>query len=170
MEYKTIRGKRSLKSLDYLAGFFDGEGSIFIAKINNKKSGNIWYRLNVSCGNSDKRPINMLRQFNPNYKLITYISGRKKTYKPAYQWLITGNMALNFLKTIKDKLIVKKKQAEVGIKFQEWRNTLPNTGKSRTVKILARCEIYRQKIKNLNLMNSQPQRLSEETPKGDATV
>jgi len=170
MKHKTIRGKRTLKSLDYLAGFFDGEGSIFIAKINNKKSGNIWYRLSVSCGNSDKRPIDMLRTFNPHLKLFIYRSGRKETYKPAYQWLATGNTALNFLKVIKNKLIIKRKQALLGIEFQEWRNSLRNTGKPREKSILDKCEKYRQKIKNLNLMYSQPQRLSEETPKGDAIV
>jgi len=148
---KTIRGKRSLKNLDYLAGFFDGEGSIFITKINNKKSGNVWYRLSVSCGNSDKRPIDMLRKFNPRLKSFVYLHGRKLGYKPTYQWLTTGNTALRFLKEIESKLVVKRKQAELGIKFQEWRNTLKNTGQPRLEKELKIFEIYRQKIRNLNL-------------------
>lgn len=160
----VTRCKRSLINLDYLAGFFDGEGSIFITKINNKKSGNVWYRLCASCGNSDRRPIDMLRKFNPRLKSFIYISGRKKSYKPCYQWLATGNTALRFLKIIESRLIVKRKQAKVGIEFQEWRNGLGNTGIKRTKEVIKKIESYRQKIKNLNFAkNSQQQRLSEKT-------
>ena len=147
---KTTRGKRTL-NLDYLAGFFDGEGSIFITKINNKRSGNTWYRLSCSCANSDKQPINMLRKFNPTLKLFSYIPGRKCTYKPIYQWLVTGNTALNFLSVIEKHLIVKKGQAKIAIEFQEWRNKYGNSGKKRPQSYLNKCEEYRQKLKKLNL-------------------
>lgn len=168
---KTTRGKRTLKiNLDYLAGFFDGEGSIFIAKVNNKKSGNVWYRLSVSCGNSDRRPIDELRKFNPHLKSYVYRPGRKATYKPCYQWLSTGNTALSFLKTIEKHLIVKREQAKIAIEFQEWRNKQGNPGKPRTKEMLDKCEEYRQKLKYLNLVYLQPQRLSEETPQGEAIV
>jgi len=168
---KATRDKRTFKNLNYLAGFFDGEGSIFIAKINNKKSGNVWYRLTASCGNSDRRPIDMLRKFNPNLKSFIYRSGRKESYKPCYQWLATGNTALNFLEILKDRLIVKKKQAFIGIEFQKWRNSLKNDGKPRSKEIMDKCEKYRLKIKNLNLkVYLQSQRLSEETLKKSEAI
>jgi len=165
---KVIRGKRTLQ-LSYLAGFIDGEGSIFITKINNKKSGNVWYRTTVACANSDRRPIDMLREWT-NAKAFFYRPGKKATYKPSWQWLATGNTALKFLKDIEPYLIVKKKQAQVAIEFQEWRNTLGNTGKKRLKKEIVICEEKRQIIKKLNQMYSQPQRLNKETPKGDVIV
>jgi len=138
----VTRGKHNF-NLDYLAGFFDGEGSIFITKMFNKRSGNYWYRLCVSCGNSIQEPIEELhRIFSLTRKNFLYIPGRKKEYKPSYQWLATGNVAKRFLEIMESRLIVKQRQAKLGIEFQEWRNSLPNTGKRRTPDILQKCEEY----------------------------
>ncbi len=147
---KTTRGKH-ISQLNYLAGFFDGEGSIYITRINNKRSGNIWYRLGLGCSNSDKRPIDLLHKvFSPIRTTYSYVPGRKKGYKPAHSWLATGNVAKEFLEIIEPYLMVKKEQARLGIKFQEWRNSLPNTGKPRPSQNIKKCEWYRQKMKKLN--------------------
>jgi len=160
--HKITRGKHI--SLEYLAGFFDGEGSIFITKINNKRSGNIWYRMCASCGNSNKEIIEELHnRFSPKRKNFLYRPSRKSSYKPCYQWLATGNVALNFLKIIEPEIIVKRNQVRLGIEFQNWRNSLPNTGKRRTDKIMKKCEEFYLKMRKLNLGYSQPQRLSEKT-------
>jgi len=150
----TTRSKRTLQfNLDYLAGFFDGEGSIFIAKMLNKKSGNYWYRLTVSCANSISKPIQALNSLKPGQSnFYCYRPKRKATYLPQYQWLATGNVALYFLKKIQGKLVCKQEQARIGIEFQNWRNSLPNTGKKRTKDILKKCEGFRQKLKSLKKM------------------
>ena len=83
-------------------------------------------------------------------KILLYRPPGKKSYKPSYQWLATGNVALNALKILLPYLQVKKEQAKVGIAFQEWRNSLPRTGNKRDEKNTKQCEAYRMKLKILN--------------------
>ena len=145
---KAIRGK--LIKNAYLAGIIDGEGSIFITRINNKKSGNVWYRLQVACGMTSPKAIELLRQFNPRLKQFVYIKGRKHGYKDVYQWLATGRTARNILQILKPYLLVKKLQAQLGIQFQRWRESLKNEGKPRKQKDLRRYEGYYMRMKALN--------------------
>lgn len=150
--HKTIRGKRINKTdLAYIAGLFDGEGSIFIARIKNKRSGAIWYRLNVSFSMTDREPVEMLHNiFSLRRKTLMYIKGRERGYKDVAMWLSTGNVALRFLQCMEPWLRVKKPQARLGIEFQEWRNASGNPGKPRTKEVLEKCEEYRQRMKKLN--------------------
>ena len=166
--HKAIRGKHIVNA--YLAGIIDGEGSILITKINNKRSGNIWYRMQVSCAMTDPEAIELLRDtFTPDNKQFIYINGREKGYRPVYQWLTTGKTSMRILNELLPYLTVKKQQARLAIEFQLWRMSLPNTGKPRTEQELSRFDSYYQKLKALK-QYLQPQRLSEETPKGEAIV
>lgn len=151
---KTTRGKHIINS--YLAGIIDGEGSIFISRINNKKSGNVWYRLQVSCAMTENSAINLLRKtFTPDTKQFIYRGGREKGYKPSYQWLVTGGTAKSILKQLLPYLLVKREQAQMGIKFQEWRERLKNTGKPRTKKEMKKFEHYYTKLKELKNVSSR---------------
>lgn len=104
----------------YIAGIVDGEGSIRIGKgiIGNY----IYYSLKISVEMSNKKV--------PNYILskVGYGNIRKRTrvnkntgkiYKPSYEWYITGNNALCFIKEIYKYLIQKKEEAYIAIKFQK---------------------------------------------------
>jgi len=147
---KTTRGKH-IQKLSYMAGFFDGEGSIYITKTLNKRSGNYVYILGIGCSNSEREPIDILHNmFSPYRKTHTHTYGRKSTYKDCYIWVATSNVALNFLKIIEPYLLVKKKQAMLGIKFQEWRNELPRASRKRTPDIIKESEKYRYEMKKLN--------------------
>lgn len=157
--YKTTRGKQIYA---YLAGIIDGEGSIFICRINNKKSGNQWYRLQVGCSMTEPQAIQVLREvFTPDTKQFIYRGGRKKGHKDVYQWLTTGKTAVKILKKLLPHLLVKNRQAKLAIEFQEWRQSLKNTGRPRNKKEVSIFRDYYNRMKALNL---QPQRLSEETP------
>ena len=140
------------EKLFYLAGFFDGEGAIFIGKDKNyrSKNKNTIYRLCVSCGNTYSKPIKILYEMFSISKKITYREGQKIGYKPWFQWLLTANLAMNFLKEIVPYLIVKKKQALLGISFQEWKNSLPKTGRKRPEDILKTFETYHIKMWKIN--------------------
>jgi len=164
--YKITRGK--LITNAYLAGIIDGEGSIFICRIHNKRSGNIWYRLELSCGMTSPEAIGLLRTFNPRLKQYIYIKGRKKGYKDVYQWKATGETGLRVIESLIPYMLVKKRQAKLAVEFQKWRSSLPNTGKKRTPNIIKKFEIYYQRMRALN--GKRPQRLSEETAKADAIV
>lgn len=148
IKHKTTRGKHITNA--YLAGIIDGEGSIYIAKINNKRSGNIWYRFQLSCAMTEPEAIKLLvSNFTPKNKQYVYVGGRKYGYKPSYQWLTTGGTAKRILKELLPYLTVKKKQAQVGIEFQTWRELLPNTGKPRKSSEMKKFEKYYKCLKAL---------------------
>ena len=152
--YKATRGKHIENA--YLAGIIDGEGSIFITRINNKKSGNVWYRLQIGCAMTEPDAIEMLRKtFTPNTKQFIYRGGRKKGYKPVYQWLTTGSTTVRILKELLPYLTVKKNQAKLGIEFQTWRETLPNTGKPRKKEEMKKFEDYYFRMKALKNVRSR---------------
>lgn len=175
---KTTRGKLTLS---YLAGFFDGEGSICITKINNKRSGNIWYRLYIGCANSERKPIDILHNLFSLYRKVytrkiarlhpvRTVDGRKENYKPSHVWAATGPTALNFLNIMGPLLIVKKKQAKLAIKFQNWRNSLSNPGKKRPQWVMDKCEEYRQEMKKLNGVIAAATTKRKDTQQGEAIV
>jgi len=166
-EKKATRCKQTPVFLAYIAGIIDGEGSIFIAKVLNKKSGTWQHILRVTCGMCDEAPIRLIRgAFNYNSRTCLYRQGRKESYRPIYQWIISGPMALNFLRKIEPYLLVKRKQALLGIKFQEDKNNgRSNTSGGRKVSggtLNEREKDYLQ-MKVLNGTVLQQQRLSVET-------
>ena len=94
--------------LAYLAGFFDGEGSIFIDK-----------NFGMACAmtSTTKWALESLRfSFGGN------ITKNKKIYNPSqhttFQWKINSTIAKTFLQAISPYLKLKKPEAEVAIKFQ----------------------------------------------------
>ena len=144
---KVTRGKHIIKS--YLAGIIDGEGSIFITKINNKRSGNVWYRLSLTCSMTEKEAVDLLIEtFTPHLKAYIYIGGRKKGHKPVYQWLVTGGTAVKIAKELLPYIRIKKDQLELGIEFQEWREKL-GQGKKRTEEEISKCDDYYLRMKKL---------------------
>lgn len=96
--------------LSYLAGFFDGEGSINI--LTRKRPKNIEYSLTVAIGQKDGETLDLISN---NFGGNVYVVKRDGTY----YWVITHRKAINFLKQILPYLQYKKPQAEVAIKFYE---------------------------------------------------
>ena len=145
---KVTRGKRITYA--YLAGLIDGEGSIFISKINNKKSGNVWFRLALTCSMTEREGIDLLiKTFTPHLKAYIYLGNRKNGHKSVYQYLTTGDTARDILKELLPYLLVKKEQARLGIEFQVWRKKFKNTGKPRTQEEIEQFNEYYLKMKAL---------------------
>lgn len=104
-------------TLSYLAGFFDGEGSISIlkrAKI-NPKTGERWnfsHFLRVSIGQKDGETLDWIKD---NFGGNVYLVSRDGSYI----WAISDYKAYEFTKIIFPFLRYKKPQAELAIKFYE---------------------------------------------------
>jgi hypothetical protein len=102
--------------LAYLAGFFDGEGTVGIYKesYNTNSGKKTCFCLQVKCYNTNIEILNL-------FKHLFGGTVSKNSYgtKICYQWGIAANDALKFLKTIEKYLIIKKNQALLGIEFQE---------------------------------------------------
>jgi len=108
-------------SHEWLAGFFDGEGSIGVyARNQNKQKTAKYYVLVVSLaqsGNIGKQICEKLQQI---YGGTVYI-GKSKT-KPQWKWTVSADLAQNFLYVLKPFFINKKEEAELGFVFQSLSN------------------------------------------------
>ena len=96
--------------LSYIAGFFDGEGSInLLTRIRPK---NTEYSLTVAIGQRDGMTLDLIKE---NFGGNIYFVKRDGSY----YWVITHKKAVKFLKEILPYLQYKKPQALVAIQFYE---------------------------------------------------
>ncbi|MBA7663937.1 hypothetical protein ES703_71985 [subsurface metagenome] len=97
----------------YIAGLFDGEGSIFISR--DSRSYNNPGSLVVSLGMTAREPLDLLSRI---------FGGRTKTHKrypphnTLYDWRLGSKKAEVFLRIVKPYLIVKKEEANLALSFQ----------------------------------------------------
>jgi hypothetical protein len=111
-------GNLSTEDLAYIAGFFDGEGSVTIHEnfrpSPRGKSPN--HTLQVSIGNTDPQVLNWIHGIFGGS--LTFRKSTKLNHRDMTQWVARSNGAAIFLKIIIPFLRMKNKQAEVGISFQ----------------------------------------------------
>ena len=108
----------------YLAGFFDGEGSIFIDKL---------YGMSCVITSTTKWALESFRfGFGGN------ITENKKIYNVSqhttYQWKVKSTKAKIFLQAILPYLKLKKPEAEIAIKFQNRKELKHYTVRNRVPK------------------------------------
>lgn len=104
--------------LAYAAGIIDGEGCIGIWKRKLKQNGKEYpYRsLSVSVAMTEQWVPTWL-QFAFGGSVI-YFKAKQENHNPYWQWNITSNKALEFLRLILPYLKIKRPHAELGISFQ----------------------------------------------------
>jgi len=99
--------------LAYIAGLFDGEGSVSISKIKNKSGKSYSLKVKISMTNPEA------------LKLCSRLFGKKffpgqraeKNHAVSYTWQLTGQRAGSFLKAIRPFLLVKAQDADIGLRF-----------------------------------------------------
>ncbi len=102
--------------LAYIAGFFDGEGSISIAQGIDKNS--IFYFTSIRIGQSGKRGQQFCNWMKIKFGGTVwsgYVEGKQRFYK----WEINGLKGRLFIKQILPYLRLKKEQAELVMEFQK---------------------------------------------------
>lgn len=105
--------------LYYLAGIFDGEGCITIFKVrcNNRKSS---HKYGVRCRVGMSSPMAVSRFHTVFGGYIVHEEHKNDPHKrDMWVWDISHTGAYEFLNTIAPYLILKKGEAELGIKFRE---------------------------------------------------
>lgn len=95
-------------SLEYVAGFFDGEGYVGLEL---QRSGSI--QVHISITNTRPEPLYLLQQeFGGHIQDYVPKGGNNKR---AFRWQLNGNLALTFLRLIHGHLIIKKGISELAI-------------------------------------------------------
>ncbi len=134
--------------IEYIAGLFDGEGSVSIQKRKPRGRGESPnYILTVCLG--FRHGMDILQKIKKHYGGIIHIVRYGKLKERAYpRWYATYNQAYRFLKDILPFLIIKRKAAELGIKFREEKKK--RTGRKLTEAEIRKREDMRLKLKELN--------------------
>ena len=128
----------------WTAGFFDGEGSITIAR-NRRPKGRIEHCLLVAITQKVRKPLDEIAERWGGYVIPIY---NKKTERGYFAWHVSAKIANRFLKDIVAFLRVKRRDAEVGIEFQKTkRDTRKHPSRFRTSEaVLALREAFRKEL------------------------
>jgi hypothetical protein len=95
--------------LAYIAGFFDGEGTVSIKRTDNS------FALHCGVWQVDRTPLDFIAlYFGGNVK----IRSKQGNGNDQWVWMVSSIHAADFLKAIEPYLIVKRSQATVAIRFQ----------------------------------------------------
>jgi len=136
----------------WMAGFFEGEGSIAIGKGHFENWRHPQYALQIVVSSSDLNRLNRLYDNFQGYIYARKPRGQDKRglyyRKPAYQWILHGAKASDFLKEILPYL-AQTSQAEVAIEFQK------TIGVKVTAGIRKQREELYNKMKSLNLQQGK---------------
>jgi hypothetical protein len=115
MEYDILK-------ITYLAGFFDGEGTISVLPHSMNKNSII---VMVSACQVDPRPIMLLKELFGGSVMHVH---NGENCKMIWKWSVCHKAAETFLKVITPYLIVKKEKAEIALKI---RSTITKSGGNR---------------------------------------
>lgn len=126
----------------YIAGLFDGDGSICIAIWiqKNPRFSPVYY-LKIDIGSVEESIISWLKE---------NLGGHSCFNKVCFIWEIKRKGAEKILQRILPYLRIKNSQAELALQFQEEENKRRSQGKRLTAEILERREKFRQEMKALN--------------------
>lgn len=109
----------------YIAGIFDGEGTIGIYKHKSKDSAKrrgYVYETTLYVVNTDKQLIELMYSyFGGNMRTR---KKQKENHKTSYAWNISGSKVINVLEIILPYLRLKKRQGELLIEFQKIKDSL----------------------------------------------
>lgn len=132
---------KDILELTYLAGFFDGEGCVYIERSRPKKRNPYGqYTLHIFVSQKDKTPlIDFQNRFGGT------IHPLKRT--SSFQWHIFSSKAAVFLETMLPYLRYKKEHAEIGIEFFRKRAPIYMVGNH----TLSNAEINRRESLRLRL-------------------
>jgi hypothetical protein len=141
----------NVETLAYVAGLFDGEGSIVIRCCAGRtKQRNPSYGLQVGITNTDRELIEWLRgTFGGHISDNSHCPSRGKQ-RPCWAWRLVSREAHAFLQVILPYLRTKKPQAVIAIEFQEHMTAFMST-QVLSAELLEAREGYRSKLRFLTL-------------------
>jgi hypothetical protein len=141
------------ETLAYVAGLFDGEGSIVIGcSLKRADRRNPSYWLQVGITNTDRELLDWLHTtFGGHISDNSHIPSRKER-RPCWAWRIMSKEAQGFLIRILPYTRTKKQQALIAIEFQEHMTAYAST-KTLSAQLLSARKEFRNKLRALTLGN-----------------
>ena len=130
-------------SLDYLAGFIDGEGCF------NAGKNLLGFKIELSNTN-----LNIMEEIQESFggKLYSYNIGKRRR-RVSYKLTWSGNAAVELAKLLMDKLRIKKRQAEVFSYMQFNTQGIKLTDNEREIREVAHLVVKRLNNPTLSLNN-----------------
>ena len=151
----------------WAAGFMDGEGTITIKRV--KQRGYIYHQPYITCAQTLKGN-SALKILKDIFGGSLYIYRQKGQRIDTVQWTIVSKDAMNCAKTLYPYLVLKKKQAEIIMRFYDEKEIYKYKMPMSEIKRRENMFIEMRKLNVKGKIKFQLQRLNEETPKGEATV
>lgn len=105
------------KDINWIVGFFEGEGSIGIHKVKDKRAKKEWFLLSVRVSNIQRENLlPFMFSFKGSIKPLKQIEGNKIRY----QWKVVAKDAKEFLETVKPYINsqIWLEKIELSIRFQ----------------------------------------------------
>ena len=110
-----------MNKLQYLAGFFDGEGCITAGPAKQRKSSKITYKLSMALSNSDIRPLFLFKEYFGGSIIEQKSSKTFKDRRKHYLWQSGGGKCNErCLKKLLPFLITKKEVALAALEFRKY--------------------------------------------------
>ena len=107
----------SLAERAYAAGFFDGEGWIRIKRDRRRDMVSPRFFIVVGAANTKREPIDFLREkFGGSIRVRI---SKDKCWADRYDWQVTDELAVRFLRVVLPYLKIKRPQAKLAIQFQD---------------------------------------------------
>lgn len=111
--------------IQYIAGFFDGEGCIRIDRLivpssKSRPSGYTRYQLKVSIAQANPLPLQIImEQFSGTIVADNYAKKKMPNAKTRHSWVAWSRYAYDFLIAVRPYLLVKAEEADLAIAFFE---------------------------------------------------
>lgn len=140
----------SIKELAYIAGFFDGEGSV---GINLTKVHGQSYAMAVCISQVDPRPLLFISSFFGGEVRISYSKDYRLGKRKLFYWRLYSKNAKRFLIAILPYLINKKNEAEIAIEFQNLRKSNGGRGNKADPELVCIKKEMSEKIAALKIVN-----------------
>jgi hypothetical protein len=147
------------QQLAYWAGFFDGEGAVWLAVRQDARASHPQVQLKVAVSNTHRGIVEQLATAFPppaGRAVASFLGGPKDKVKrrQQYKWEMSGDHAYRFLKRVLPWLVVKRDQALLAVQFYElpWRSPRVGPGggwKVRTTENVVVDLEYARRVKEL---------------------
>ena len=105
--------------LAYIAGFFDGEGCIYINRWWDKRRGCYEYALNIEVSNTNPAPLKILKEIFGGKVKEKSRNSTKTNWRKAWKWVCKSRMSETFLEKMLPYLIIKQDEARLALEYRK---------------------------------------------------